>query len=159
MDMEVQENKKKSDNLIKHRKRVKDYGEVYTPNWLVKNMVALTNACEAATTVLEPSCGNGNFLSEILEQKLQKSRDDSECLTSLKSVFGIDIQEDNVIECRDRLHSIFKRYAPHIDTDTVTEILSRNIVCGNFLTKRYCSKGKEIEETIWFLKDYESRLF
>ena len=61
-----------TENLIKSRKRVKDFAEVYTPNWLVKDMVALAKANEIETTVLEPACGNGNFLAEILEQKLQK---------------------------------------------------------------------------------------
>ena len=55
------------ETLIKSRKRVKDFAEVYTPNWLVKDMVALTDASEPSKTELEPACGNGNFLAEILE--------------------------------------------------------------------------------------------
>lgn len=146
------------ETLIKSRKRVKDFAEVYTPNWLVKDMVALTDASEPSKTILEPACGNGNFLAEILEQKLAKCNTEGDAWTSLKSLFGIDIQDDNIRECKVRLCEIFLHKIPNTDTKDIMTILDRNIVCGNFLTKRCWSQGKELDKIIWFLDD-EPRLF
>lgn len=146
------------EKLIKSRKRVKDFAEVYTPNWLVKDMVALTDASEPSKTVLEPACGNGNFLAEILEQKLTKCNTEDDAWISLKSLFGIDIQDDNIRECKARLCEKFLHKMPNTDTKDIMPILNQNIVCGNFLTKRYWSQGKELDKVIWFLDD-EPRLF
>ena len=150
--------KNQDEKLIKSKKRVKDFAEVYTPQWLVKDMVALTSPHSPETTVLEPSCGNGNFLAEILEQKLQYSRNEEESWISLKSLYGIDIQEDNIKECKERLCNIFLKYFPWYDKTDVMPILDNNIVCGNFLTKKHYENGNEIDKFIWFLDD-EPRLF
>lgn len=141
------------ERLIKSKKRVKDFAEVYTPNWLVKDMIALTDAATPSVTVLEPACGNGNFLAEILTQKLSNCRSEHDAITSVSSLYGIDIQEDNVSECRQRLFDMLTNRYPGIDKEIVRYVLSKNIVCGNFLTKRYCSNGKELEQTIGFLQD------
>ena len=146
-----------TENLIKSRKRVKDFAEVYTPNWLVKDMVALAKASEIETTILEPACGNGNFLAEILEQKLKKGYTEYHAWTALKSIYGIDIQEDNVKECKERLCNIFLRYLPWYNKEDVMPVLDNNIVCGNFLTKKHYENGNEIDKFIWFLDD-EPRL-
>ena len=143
----------KKEALIQSKKRVKDFAEVYTPNWLVKDMVALTDAAMPSVTVLEPACGNGNFLAEILTQKLSNCRSEHDAITSVSSLYGIDVQEDNVSECRQRLFDMLTNRYPGIDKEIVRYVLSKNIVCGNFLTKRYCSNGKELEQTIGFLQD------
>lgn len=141
------------EKLIKSKKRVKDFAEVYTPQWLVKDMVALTNASNLSTTILEPACGNGNFLAEILSQKLSNCHTEYEALLSAKSLFGIDIQEDNVRECRERLCNLLFERFPNSDKKEVESVLQKNIVCGDFLTKKHWSQGKETDELIWFLKD------
>lgn len=141
------------EKLIKSKKRVKDFAEVYTPQWLVKDMVALTNASNLSTTILEPACGNGNFLAEILSQKLSNCHTEYEVQISVKSLFGIDIQEDNVRECRERLCNLLFERFPNSDKKEVENVLQKNIVCGDFLTKKHWSQGKETDELIWFLKD------
>lgn len=146
------------DKLIKSKKRVKDFAEVYTPQWLVRDMVALTDAYQPSVTVLEPSCGNGNFLIEILSQKLDNSKDIEEAFVSLSSLYGIDIQDDNILETRERLKSLFLDRFPNSNIDEINRILEQNIVCGNFLDKKIYSKGKSTDETIQFLKD-EYELF
>lgn len=146
------------DKLIKSKKRVKDFAEVYTPQCLVRDMVALTDACQPSVTVLEPSCGNGNFLIEILSQKLDNSNDTKEAFVSLSSLYGIDIQDDNVLETRERLKFLFLDRFPNQNIDEINRILEHNIVCGNFLDKKIYSKGKSTDETIQFLKD-EYELF
>lgn len=148
----------KSNNLIKSKKRVKDYGEVYTPQWLVKDMIAFTPASIPDKTVLEPACGNGNFLVEILSQKLDNSKDIKEAYISLNSLYGIDIQEDNVLECRENLCSLFLSKFPNENKEVVMNVLRTNIVCGDFLTKRKYKDEKPTYEIIDFLDD-EPRLF
>lgn len=149
---------RKMDKLIKSKKRVKDFAEVYTPQWLVRDMVALTDACQPLVAVLEPSCGNGNFLVHILSQKLDNSKDTEEAFVSLSSIYGIDIQDDNILETRERLKSLFLDRFPNSNIDEINRILEQNIVCGNFLDKKIYSKGKSTDETIQFLKD-EYELF
>lgn len=148
----------KGEKIVKSKDRVQKFAEVYTPNRIVKDMVALTNAAEVGITVLEPACGNGNFLNEILEQKLANSKDENDALTSLRSIYGIDIQDDNVEECKLRLCGTFIKHYQSIDKKIILDILDKNIVCGNFLTKRYYKDGKELDKTIWYLDD-EPRLF
>ena len=146
------------EKLIKSRKRVKDFAEVYTPSWIVKDMIALTDAHIPSRTILEPSCGNGAFLFEILSQKLEQSKNVEDAWTSLRSLYGIDIQEDNVIECRDRICSLFLSKYPNEDKSEILETLTFNIVCGDFLTKRKYQNGQPTCEIIDFLDD-EPRLF
>lgn len=117
--------------------RIKDFGEVFTPSWLVKDMVPDINKPE--TTVLEPSCGTGSFLVEILERKLANSTTDEDILTSVQSLYGVEIQEDNVDICRRRLVGLVLEHL----RKAASEVMSRHIVYGDFLHP----------ETIWFLRD------
>lgn len=126
---------------IKSRKRVKDFGEVFTPTWLVSDMCDLCepDISNPEKTVLEPACGNGNFLVEILKRKLNNCHDDNDRLTAVKSLFGIDIQADNVQEGRKRLLKML----PVKLRKQAYKILLKNIVQGDFLKP----------ETIWFLSE------
>ena len=95
-----------SEKLIKSKQRVKDFAEVFTPKHIVKDMCDLVPEemwMNVETTFLEPACGTGNFLVEILERKFKLCEDWQDGLIALKSVYGIDIQMDNVIEARQRL--------------------------------------------------------
>ena len=112
------------EQLTKSKERIKEYGEVYTPEWLVKDMCnMLTEEGNAFTrideTFLEPSCGSGNFLVEILERKLKLCKDHNDGLTALSTIWGIDILPDN-----------YKRYYSD-GIDKAIEILDKNIICGD----------------------------
>ncbi len=145
--------KDKQNTQIKSKKRVADRGEVFTAEREVKAMCDLVkNETERIDSrFLEPACGNGNFLKEILERKLavckrkyKKSAFDYErfSLLALGSIYGVDIMQDNCLECQDRLYRIWeKEYKAtckkDCNDDTMKSakfILSRNIVCGNALT-------------------------
>ena len=138
---------------IKSRQRVADHGEVYTAEHEVKAMCDLvSDECSRIDSrFLEPACGDGNFLAEILTRKLaavkkkyKKSVIDYEknALLAVSSIYGVDILADNVAACRERLFKIWqKEYKAVVKTayseDTersVRFILSKNIVCGNALT-------------------------
>lgn len=138
---------------IKSRQRVADHGEVYTAEREVKAMCDLvSDECSRIDSrFLEPACGDGNFLAEILSRKLaavkkkyKKSVIDYEknSLLAVSSIYGVDILADNVAACRKRLFKMWrKEYKAVVKTayseDTeksVRFILSKNIVCGNALT-------------------------
>lgn len=138
---------------IKSRQRVADHGEVYTAEREVKAMCDLvSDECRRIDSrFLEPACGDGNFLAEILSRKLaavkkkyRKSVIDYEknALLAVSSIYGVDILADNVVACRERLFKMWrKEYKAVVKTayseDTeksVRFILSKNIVCGNALT-------------------------
>lgn len=125
------------EKLIKSKKRVQDFAEVYTPAWLVKDMCALIpqECYDLEHTFLEPSCGNGNFLAHILDRKLESAVSPEDALKALSTLYGVDILLDNVEECRLRLLSICEKFNNWTEkhTEEAKKILSFNIHCGNFL--------------------------
>ena len=127
------------EKLIKSKQRVKDFAEVFTPKHIVKDMCDLVPAemwVNVDTTFLEPACGTGNFLVEILERKFKLCENWEDGLRALKSVYGVDIQQDNVEEAKGRLFEMYiKRFpkSPAISGLIASQILERNIVCGNFI--------------------------
>lgn len=127
--------------LIKSKQRVREFGEVYTPSHIVKDMVDL---CEPTISqidanILEPSCGNGNFLVEILQRKLKNCKTDTDILKAAGSLFGVDLLADNVEECIKRLLNMIPLHL----WGTADQVFRTNIIQGDFLKP----------ETIWFLKD------
>ena len=85
---------------IKSKKRVRDFGEVYTQPREVNAMLDLVKeeSCRTGSLFLEPACGNGNFLVEILKRKLTVAQNKEEVTTSLSSIYAIDILEDGSSE-------------------------------------------------------------
>jgi len=116
---------------------------------------------------LEPACGTGNFLTEILERKLRvveeryaKNQLDYEryAVLAVSSIYGIDILEDNVHECRKLLFGIFDKKYTHLFKTSAKEkcrtavrfILERNIIHGDALTyKTVGDKPKPITFSEW----------
>ncbi len=155
---------------IKSKKRVADHGEVFTNEREVKAMCDLVDneTQRIDSRFLEPACGDGNFLAEILNRKLnivnkkyKKSTYDWErnSLLALGSMYGVDILKDNVILCRERLFEIWdKEYKAvckkscNVETQNAARfILSRNIVCGNALNlKCVDDNANETNEPIVF---------
>ena len=138
---------------IKSKDRVSQRGEVFTAEREVNAMLDLVaNEClRPDSRFLEPACGDGNFLAAILRRKLselrrkyKKSPRDYEKLSivAIGSLYGVDIMNDNVEECRKRLFNIWnEEYTAHCKADSFDEtreaaqfIISRNIINGNALT-------------------------
>jgi hypothetical protein len=137
---------------VKSKKRVADHGEVFTNDQEVNAMLDLvkqeTERIDAR--FLEPACGNGNFLAEVLNRKLNvvdsrydKSQVEWEryAVIAVTSIYGVDILEDNAKECRERLYNIFDtRYASLFKDNCKEEcrksvkfVFSRNILWGDAL--------------------------
>lgn len=140
--------------------RVSKYGEVFTPEWLVKHMCDMLEEENGdafkvlGRTFLEPSCGNGNFLVEILRRKLLICNSPNDGLIALSTIFGVELLPDNVEVARRRMKDMFvEKFGGSYDKK-VDEILEKNIVCGNFLTKQACDGEK-----IWFLEEDSKEAF
>lgn len=135
------------------KKRISDHGEVYTGKREVNAMLDLVvqETERIESRFLEPACGKGNFLIEILSRKLRvvesrygKSQLEYErnAVLAISSIYGIDILEDNVLDCRDRLFDvfqaqylkIFKKPAEDKCSEAVRYILKRNVIWGDALT-------------------------
>ena len=143
------------EKLIKSKQRVKDFAEVFTPKHIVKDMCDLVPKemwTNVETTFLEPACGTGNFLAEILERKFKLCEDWEDGLRALKSVYGVDIQQDNVEEAKGRLFELYiKRFpkSPAISGLIAAQILEHNIVCGDFIpefTRKVNEKRRKANE-------------
>lgn len=141
-----------SNNQIVSRERVAEHGEVYTSEREVNAMLDLVNdeTQRADSRFLEPACGNGNFMVEILRRKLRavtarygRSRAEwaEKAVCSVCSVYGIDILAGNVAEARRRLYDVFADSAeavlggvsPELGR-TVGYVLQRNVIWGDALT-------------------------
>lgn len=134
---------------IKSKQRVKEYAEVFTSEREVKSMCDLIPPDvwkNIESTFLEPACGTGNFLVEILSRKYSQCNTEKDGLKALASVVGIDIQQDNVEECRARLLRQYIERFPNANELAVIMaigILKNNIICGNSLE---IMKKWEVEE-------------
>lgn len=131
--------KRENEVLTKSRERVRKYAEVYTPMWCVKAMCDMLgdSAPEAWSQLnrsfLDPTCGNGNFLDEILRRKLSLCHNPDDGLRALESIYGIDIQPDNIEETRERLLSIFRDRFGDVELSKAVEILEHQIVVADAL--------------------------
>lgn len=137
---------------VKSKKRVADHGEVFTSEREVNAMLDLVKdeTERIESRFLEPACGNGNFLAEILNRKLKvvdaryaKSQLEWEryAIIAISSIYGVEIQEDNTIECRERLFGIFDKKYTSLYKDKCKEecrrsarfLFDRNILWGDAL--------------------------
>lgn len=111
--------------------RVKATGEIFTPTWLVRTTLDdlerldSTAFKDATKTFLDPSCGDGQFLGEVLIRKLENGIDFE---TALSSIYGVDLMPDNVKLCQDRLLC---------GKENLRHIVEKNIVCADALTYNY----------------------
>lgn len=138
-------------SLVKSKKRVADHGEVFTPPWMVEAMLGLvkdeTERIDAR--FLEPACGSGNFLVEILRRKLAavhlkygKSDFDRRhyVLLALMCIYGIELLADNIAECRANLLEILIEYLKLNESDDLylaaSFVLAQNLIHGDALKMR-----------------------
>jgi hypothetical protein len=166
---------------VKSKKRVTDHGEVFTNDREINAMLDLVQqeTERIDSRFLEPACGNGNFLAEVLKRKLViveirycKSQIEWErnSFIAISNIYGVDILEDNALECRERLFTIFSKiYIYKFGTNGKIEflksikfILKRNILWGDALdftnpvTKKHIifSEWSMINEKMVKRRDY-----
>jgi hypothetical protein len=117
--------------------RVKATGEVFTPTLLVQEVLDQLPPGlfeDHAKTFLDNSCGDGQFLGEVLIRKMENG---STFEQALSTVYGVDMMSDNVRECRKRL-LCGQTHLQHI--------VERNIVCHDALTYDYSFNGTNLNQ-------------
>lgn len=153
---------------VKSRKRVQEHGEVFTNEREVNAMLDMVKqeTERIESRFLEPACGNGNFLAEVLRRKLavvarqyKKSPDDymRYAFVAVSSLYGVDILEDNAEECRERLYGIVEAEAKRaikkpdaLFLEAIRYLLDKNILCGDALTLK-SADGEPITFAEWSL--------
>ena len=170
---------------MKNKKRVKDLAEVYTESREVNDMLNLVADIKYDSTYLEPGCGNGNFLEEILNRKFKLIKKIKEVkhlkkirvleefefrsLISLGSIYGIDIDKENINESKLRLRKLFIEQIENYTNKTIEEglvesaeyILNKNLILGDFINKNndiFFSQfsefsGYQLKESIYTLDE------
>lgn len=138
-------------DLIKSKQRVAAHGEVFTPAWLVEDMLDLVKAETERIDArfLEPACGSGNFLVPILKRKLaavelKYGKSDFErrifALLGLMCIYGIELLADNITECRANLLEVFAEYLNLEEDDDLyraaSHVLALNLVHGDAMTMK-----------------------
>ena len=142
---------------MRSSERARDLGEVFTPESTVNEMLDLLQDINYASKFLEPGCGSGNFLVEILSRKIDMVSRLPEVVTSLKSgrfsefefkavialasVYGIDIDPLNISEAKERLLEVFtqkykqltKQDLPDYLLATVSHVMNQNILLGDLV--------------------------
>lgn len=153
---------------IKSRERVADHGEVFTAEREVNAMLDLVKqeTERVDSRFLEPACGDGNFLVEILRRKLDAAKRratpprrkkpipsefEKQSVIAVASIYGVDLLIDNVRACRKRLFCIWNNEYKTVCMNEVDNecrkavrfILKKNVVCGNALTLKVVDKNCE----------------
>ena len=149
--------------LVKSKQRVADHGEVFTPLWMVEAMLDLVKGETERidSRFLEPACGSGNFLVNVLGRKLavvqiKYGKSDFErghfAMLGLMCIYGIELLPDNIAECRANLLQIFAENLNLAPSDDLYRaafyVLSQNLVHGDALTMR-ANGGQVITFAEW----------
>lgn len=142
---------------MRSSERARDLGEVFTPEGTVNEMLDLLQDINYASKFLEPGCGSGNFLVEILGRKIEMvsrlpevasslksgrlAEFEFKCVVALASIYGVDIDPINVEESRERLQQVFrdkyrtlsKKEIPDYLSDAIDYVVSKNIILGDLI--------------------------
>ena len=136
---------------VKAKQRIADHGEVFTPPWMVAAMLDLVQheTERIDSRFLEPACGSGNFLVQILRRKLvavelKYGKHEFErrhyALLALMCIYGIELLPDNIEECRANVLQILAEFLNLDESDELYRaafyVLSQNLVHGDALMMR-----------------------
>ncbi|MGD9663137.1 MAG: N-6 DNA methylase [Porticoccaceae bacterium] len=125
-------NREYMSGVERDKARIKSSGEVFTPTPLVQEILDQLPAeqfADPTRTFLDPSCGDGQFLSEVLIRKVEAG---STFEQALGTIYGVDLMPDNVELCQDRLLC---------GQEQLRHIVERNIVCADGLKYHYRFDG------------------
>lgn len=152
---------------IRDKSRVRNLGEVFTPEPIVNKILDLVDhkTRMIESRFLEPACGTGNFLVEILRRKLRTVREVSlsqqeiefNTLLALSSIYAIDIDQENVLESRQRMRDMTFEFLNKARLsspftrgyrESIEYILTTNIVLGDFLNGQHDIYFTEFSVTV-----------
>lgn len=119
--------------LVRSKDRTKKFGEVFTPRQLVLKMLRQLPVelwQDPSKTFCDPTCGNGNFLVEVLSVKLKMGHSPEQVFST---VYGVDVMHDNVEECRERMLKRAEKLTGEKRKQEWVDIVSRNVIQGDAL--------------------------
>jgi type I restriction-modification system DNA methylase subunit len=132
----------------REKTRVKATGEVFTPTPLVEEILDTMDQSmfiDSKKTFLDPTCGDGQFLASVLYRKLEHG---STLEQALSTVYGVDLMQDNVELCRERLLC---------GREDLRHIVERNIVCADGLRYHYRFDGSHPYDDEVKSKEFNNR--
>ena len=146
------------ERLIKSKERVKKFAEVFTPTWLADDMIELVGdeVSKIKTRVLEPAVGEGVFLIQILKRKVANAKTIDDMFILLGSLYGVDIQLDNVQITREKIFELWKGFFiqvteenPNADEIRAAKtIIEKNIIQGDMLSGLDANQ-KQLHFSFW----------
>lgn len=121
----------KNDGIKRDSKRIKENGEVFTPNELVTRLldkIPTEKWKDPEATFLEPCCGNGQIVIGMLERRIESG---VKPIDALKTLYGVELMQDNVDLCKERIKQSLREHGVKINKD-ILEIIDHNFVCSDF---------------------------
>ena len=121
-----------TDTRVARRKTGKNTQEFFTPYSIVKRMcdkIPDSDWSDPTKAFLESSFGNGQFVVYIVWNRIQHGVD---WQTALKTLYGVELMADNVLECHDRVIDLLTKLGIEFDERTARKIMKKNLVCSDF---------------------------
>ena len=137
----------KNDGITRSKERITKNGEVFTPKALVEKMmdkIPVEKWSDPEATFLEPTFGSGNMLICMLERRIASG---IEPMQAVKTLYGVELMQDNVDLCKDRIREVLRANKIRIDKK-INDIIDHNFVCSDFFKwdfENWCSKEQSIE--------------
>lgn len=137
----------KNDGITRSKERITKNGEVFTPKALVEKMmdkIPVEKWSDPEATFLEPTFGSGNMLICMLERRIASG---IEPIQAVKTLYGVELMQDNVDLCKDRIREVLRANKVKIDKK-VNDIIDHNFVCSDFFKwdfENWCSKEQSTE--------------
>ena len=115
--------------------KIKEFGEVFTPLWIVNQMLdeleqSFPDAFLPQTTYLEPTCGEGVFVCEILRRKFERCKNKQDFRTAIRSIYAFEIQPDNVEKTISAVIELSRQFKP---TKEDIQIITDHIIQADAL--------------------------
>lgn len=137
----------KNDGITRSKERITKNGEVFTPRSLVEKMmdkIPEEKWKDPNSVWLEPTFGSGNMLICMLERRIASG---IEPIQAVKTLYGVELMQDNVDLCKDRIREVLRANKVKIDKK-VNDIIDHNFVCSDFFKwdfENWRSKEEAVE--------------
>lgn len=137
----------KNDGITRSKERITKNGEVFTPKSLVEKMmdkIPEEKWKDPNSVWLEPTFGSGNMLICMLERRIASG---VEPVQAVKTLYGVELMQDNVDLCKDRIREVLRANKVKIDKK-VNDIIDHNFVCSDFFKwdfENWRSKEEAVE--------------
>ena len=137
-----------TEERLARRKGANSTQEFFTPYSIIKRMcdkISYSDWSDPSKTFLEPCLGNGQFYIYIIYNRILHGID---WQIALETAYGLELMQDNVDECKERVINLLKSLDIAFNEDTARDIMNHNIVCHDFFTWNFEEWREMTEEEI-----------